>query len=447
MVKKILGIIKKEKNLSTNILGAFLVKGASMLLSLFTMPAYIRYFQDNVVLGIWYTMLSVLTWITMFDLGIGNGLRNMLAESLAKGDRKSSQEYISSSYIIITIVSCALAFTFTIANRYINWNVFLNVSDTVIDRSVLRKGMAIIIYGIFLRFVLGLINSILYALQKSAVNNFLVFITNLAIFIYVSIAPSGDIMTNLINLSYWQVILTNGPLVIATVFVFLKPLKGLYPAADFFRIEKAKSVLNMGLVLLWLQVVAMVILSTHAFLISRFVGPEQVVEYNIYYKVFNSIASIVVLALTPIWSAVTKAQAEMNSPWISKLYKVLLGLPAVTLLLGLIALPILQWFFNFWLNENTVTVNYLKAIAMIAFNVAFVMHYVNTNVNNGLSLFRPQLIWMTIGAILMIPLSKLLCTIMGDWTGVIIACTLSILPYEIMQPVITFKFLKEPRRM
>ena len=443
MIKKILGVIKKEKNLSVNIIGAFFVKGASMLLSLFTMPAYIRYFQDNVVLGIWYTMLSVLTWITMFDLGIGNGLRNKLAESLAKEDRESSREYISSSYIIIIAVSCVLAFAFAIANRFINWNSFLNVSEMIIDRSVLRKGMAIIIFGIFLRFILGLINSILYALQRSAVNNFLVFVTNLAIFIYVSIAPTEDVRTNLLNLSFWQVVLTNLPLVIATVFVFIKPLRGLHPSPRFFKIEKAKSVLNMGLILLWLQVVAMVILSTHAFLITRFVGPEQVVEYNIYYKVFNSIASVVVLALTPIWSAVTKAQAEKNNPWISKLYKVLLSLPAVTLFLGVMALPVLQWFFNFWLKENSVAVNYLKAITMIAFNVAFVMHYVNTNVNNGLSMFKTQLIWMTIGAVLMVPLSRLLCYVTGDWTGVIIGCTISILPYEVVQPVVSLKTLGE----
>lgn len=441
MIKRLLEKVKQEKTLSINILGAFIIKGASMILSLFTMPAYMRYFQDNVVLGIWYTMLSVLTWITMFDLGIGNGLRNKLAESLAVGDKKQAKEYISSSYIIISAVSVVLIILFTALNQFINWNSFLNVSEESIGREVLRQGMAIIVYGIFLRFILGLINSILYALQKSAINNLLVLISNVAILIYVSVAPTGDVKTNLISLSYWQVVFTNLPLVIATILVFTHSLKGMFPRVSFFKKQKAKSVLNLGVVLLWLQVVAMIVLSTHAFLITRFVGPEQVVEYNIYYKVFNSIASSVVLALTPIWSAVTKAQAEKNYPWISKLYKVLFALPGITLVLGLIALPILQWFFNFWLNQNAITVNYLKALAMVLFNVMFVLHYVNTNVNNGLSLFKPQMIWMTVGALLMIPLSKMLCAVTGDWTGVILACSLSIMPYEIIQPIISLKYL------
>ena len=443
MLDRIKKVIVKEKTLSINIVGAFMVKGASMLLSLFTMPAYMRYFQDNMILGIWYTMLSVLTWITMFDLGIGNGLRNKLVESLAKNERREAKEYISSAYIIITLVAVCLALGFTIARPHINWNSFLNVSEDSINKDILSYGMSVIIYGIFLRFILALVNSMLYAIQKSAVNNFLALVSNLAIFLFVSFAPSGDVESNLISLSYWQVIFSNLPLLVATVIIFFRSLKGLAPDIRCFRSDKARSVLNIGLVLLWLQVVAMIILSTHSFLITRFVGAEQVVEYNIYYKVFNTIASLIVLALTPVWSAVTKAQAEKNYTWIQKIYLVTLALPVVTLIISVAVIPFLQWFFNFWLRENTVTVDIWKAVIMIVFNVLFVLHYVNININNGLSEFKTQTFWMTIGAILMIPICKFMCSITGDWTGVLIGCSLSILPYQLIQPFTGMKYLNK----
>ena len=62
-------IIDKLRNLDENnriILkntgGAFAVKGASLVISFLTTPAFIRYFNNDVLLGVWYTLLSVLIW-------------------------------------------------------------------------------------------------------------------------------------------------------------------------------------------------------------------------------------------------------------------------------------------------------------------------------------------------------------------------------------------------
>ncbi len=40
-----------ERNLFYNILMAFVVKGLSLFVSLFSMPLYIKYFKDNDTLG------------------------------------------------------------------------------------------------------------------------------------------------------------------------------------------------------------------------------------------------------------------------------------------------------------------------------------------------------------------------------------------------------------
>ena len=53
-----MGIQQKFQNLSPNnkivlknTVGAFLVKGGALLISLFTTPAFIRYFNNNAILG------------------------------------------------------------------------------------------------------------------------------------------------------------------------------------------------------------------------------------------------------------------------------------------------------------------------------------------------------------------------------------------------------------
>ena len=92
-----------------NMAGAVMVKGGALVISLFTMPAYMRFFQNQEVLGLWFTVLSVLNWILTFDLGVGNGLRNHLTTAFALNDRKAAQQCISSAYV--TIGATALVFS------------------------------------------------------------------------------------------------------------------------------------------------------------------------------------------------------------------------------------------------------------------------------------------------------------------------------------------------
>ena len=84
--KKLSNLTENDKIVYKNIIGAFVVKGGALVISLFTMPTYIKFFNDDVVLGLWFTVLSMLNWMLNFDLGIGNGLRNHLTKALIKKD-------------------------------------------------------------------------------------------------------------------------------------------------------------------------------------------------------------------------------------------------------------------------------------------------------------------------------------------------------------------------
>ncbi|MDE5975352.1 MAG: hypothetical protein K2G69_02250, partial [Muribaculaceae bacterium] len=59
---------------------AFLVKGISILTSFLLVPLTLGYLRP-VEYGIWMTLSSILVWINYFDIGLGNGLRNKLAEA------------------------------------------------------------------------------------------------------------------------------------------------------------------------------------------------------------------------------------------------------------------------------------------------------------------------------------------------------------------------------
>lgn len=426
-------VCKSNKEIIINIVEAFGVRGTSMVLSLFTMPAYIRYFHNQSVLGIWYTLLSVLNWVLMFDLGVGNGLRNKLPICLVQKDYNKAKSYIASTYVttlFLVLAWCILGYNLI---PLVNWNSMLNVNTQLVSNKTMIGSIRIVFFGIMVQFILKLITSILYAIQRSAIVNLLTLLSTSIILLLVNIAPVGTTEQNLVHMSWINALAVNVPLLMATVIVFSTTLKKVIPRIRDITLKCAKEVLNIGLTLLWLQLIFMVISNTNEFLISHITNSAAVVQYQAYNKILNTICSLFTLALTPIWSAVTKAAAAKRYKWIKKLNIILLLSSLVVLACELMAVPFMQWAVNIWLGEGIVTILPAYAILFAVSNTIFYVHNVNTSFGNGMSIFKIQLIWVTVAAIVDIPLAYLFVHITGSWIGVIIANVIALIPFELFE--------------
>ena len=71
----------------------------------------------------------------------------------------------------------------------------------------------------------------------------------------------------------------------------------------------------------------------------------------------------------------------------------------------------------------------------------FILHSAIGSISNGLSKFKIQNIFMGLAAVLMIPLSYVFAKLTGSWIGIMLATIVSILPYEIIQPIWTSRYL------
>ena len=150
---------------------------------------------------------------------------------------------------------------------------------------------------------------------------------------------------------------------------------------------------------------------------------------------------VISLALTPIWSAVTKAQIEKNYHWIKKVYALFLGVSGLCFLGELCLIPILQWGMDLWLGKGVIAVQAWYAVVFALSSVIFVLHSVNTSIGNGLSYFSIQMIWMTFAAMVFIPLAFLFVKALGSWIGVVLAAVVAMMPYEVIAPIYTFRYL------
>jgi len=434
-----------NRSLIYNIVGTFAVKGGTMLLSLISMPLYLNYFENNILLGVWFTMHTVLSWILVFDLGIGNGLRNHLTTALARNDRDNAKAYISSAYIMFGAFVAILSLLVLGLSHVVSWNGILNVSEHVIDPADLHQGVNITLVGIIFSFILRLINPVLYALQKSALPNFLAFIGSLlqVAFLYFYTAAKGDLGHNFIILAWVHALSINIPPLIATVGVFWTMLKGYFPSFSFFSKIHARQILTLGLLFFILQILYMVISATNEFFISHFFDPSYVVEYQIYMKLFSIIGSLVTLALVPVWSAITKAFTEKRFQWIIKLYRMLNYAVVVAAIIQFLMLPFLRSIIEFWLKDNAIAVNYCYAFCFVVYSCVSIWIAIQSSIVAGLGKLKVQAWFYTFAVIFKIAVIILVAKLGGSWITVVNISIVALLPYCVAQPFYIRKALNE----
>ena len=412
-----------------NTLLATVIKGGSLFVALFTTPAYMHYFGNDEVLGVWFTLLSVLAWILNCDMGIGNGLRNHLVYAINEKDWDKAKKYISSAYLFLSTIGIAILLVVLIAGNFVSWNKIFNISTSLVSADGMTKVVQILLASIILQFVLRLVTSILYALQNAFVPGLLNLSTTVIMLGFVLIANATSKNNSLISMAYVYLVAVNLPLVMATLWVFVYKIPEARPSIAFFRKDYAISVLKVGTVFLWLQLIAMVVDNTNNYLIALFVGNSEVVEYQIYYKIFSLPMTMVMLLTTSLWSTITKAKAENDRKWIRASYDKYMKIAG---LLGIAEFAIiipLQWVFNLWLGDKAIPVDYGIAAIFALSGTIMSLRTILASYSNGLCELKVQTIYMTIGAIIYIPLSYLFSRISGSYISIVIANIISMLPY------------------
>lgn len=434
-INKLRNTSQNNKIIIKNTIGAFVVKGAGLLVSLASTPALIRYFNNNEVLGIWFTMLSVLIWFLNFDLGIGNGIRNQLTKDFTLKDWQSAQTTISSGFFSVSIVSGVLIIVGVIGLYSVDLNWLFNVSPKLLSAKTLRIATTSIFIAIMLRFMLTFVGSIFYSLQKSALNNLLNLIVHVVQLIYVLVFRFQNLEDALIYLSISYVFITNLPVVFAGLYVFVKPLKNCRPSISSVNKKRVKQIVSIGSVFFLCQILYMLIVNTNEFLVTKLYGASYTAEYSFYYKVTSLVAMLVALGMTPIWSVVTKALAEKNFVWLNKLYVVIKRIGLLIVILQFLLVPFMQFIMDIWLGKGIVTIKTDTALAFAVFGSVFVISTMLSTIVCGMARMKVQVICYSIGVIMKLIVDFSLYRIYDHWDLIVWSNVLVLLPYIIVQTV------------
>lgn len=428
---------RRDKKLALNVLGNYAVKGAAMLLSLLTMPAYMTYFSSKALLGVWFTLLAVLNWVLLFDFGIGSGVRNkiipLLKSSSNQGDlnRLMTSAYFSIDAIILILAVVSVPIIFSL-----NWESLLGLSADTVSPWVLSFTVYISLLGVLLRFSSVIVSHVLYAMQKAVLPNVLIVCSNGLLLLYLLIAPAQEnLEVSIIALACVTAICNNLPGFIVSAFFYGKRRLNIDFSLRNFSLKCVKSLYSLGGILFYLQILIALVFSAKEIFITAFIGANQVVDYQIYYKLIGMVGGLFALALTPIWSAVAKAENEGDILWIERLYKRAKVIILVFSVGQLVLVPLIPFIIPFWLGENAISTSYSYSLLFCCYNALYMWVMLHYNLMCGLNRLKTLVVCLTIAAVLNIAFAIMLTSSCSKWIMIIVATTLSIIPCAIALPI------------
>ncbi len=391
--------LKVRKNVTIS----FLIKGASIPVSLLLVPMTINYINP-VQYGIWLTISAVVGWMNFFDIGLGNGLKNKLAHALALNQEEEMNKYVSTTYAAMSLIAVIFFVVIAGLSFVFNWNKILNIPSSLSYN--VRPVIIVVLLCCSVQFVIQLLNILLTATHqpsKSSVITFIGQFATLAIIYILTRTVPGNLMTLVLVLAGTPIVV----MFVSGLYLFRTNLKILSPKLKNVDFRFAKSLISTGGIFFFIQMGALILFQTDTLIITRILGPESVTTFSVSNKLFSILIMVFTIIITPFWSAFTDAYAKKDFSWIKVSIKKMRQLWLALAIGALMLLLVSQSLYKLWIGK-AVIIPVSLSLGMAFYVMAYMWQTLHVYLLNGVGKVRLQL-YLVIGSSLAnIPLAVFL---------------------------------------
>lgn len=417
----------------------FIYRALAIGLSYLLVPLTISYL-DIEQYGIWMTLLSIMSWVTFFDIGLGNGMRNKLTESLAVRNIKLAKTYVSTTYALIGFIAFVFVVILVSVSPFIPWNKIFNT--TLVSNTEFAKVVLVVGFFFILNLILSLNGEIFNAYQQASVSTLNLLLLNLfaVVAIYVLVHYTSSCSLLYLSVCYGSSMMISGFLL--TYYLYIKHCE-VRPSVRHIDISKIRDVSSLGIKFFILKLAVLIIFTTDNLIITQVLGPEHVAPYNIVFKLFALIIIGHSVLVGPLWSAYTEAFTKGDIGWIRNILKKL-----NMLLIPLIIIVSILIFFagdiiKIWVGPD-IKFPYSLVVLMGVYTLVRIWNSNHSSFLNGISKINIQVCTATVGALINIPIS-VYCAKNLDMgiSGVILGSIISLSIFSIIGPIQSYYVLNK----
>lgn len=427
-----------KREISKNIGFSFLAKGIAMLVSFISVPLLLSYLGKDTY-GIWLTIFSVISWMSFFDLGLGNGLRNHLTHTFAEKDNKTAQEYISTAYWFLGgfILICIGILQFGVF--FVNWEKVFK--PTVYLKENFNIIVSICLWGFGLLLIVRLIVSIMQSLKQTGTGDLLISIGSFLSLVLIIIFSKFESTTKLYTVAYVFSWATPIVLLLFSIYYFGINNKKLRPRLKNVKKKLAKNIFGLGIEFFAAQFLVLILNQSSNIIITQVLTSADVAIYFIPLRLFSVFSIIMGLFSTNLLPYFTEASTKMNAFKMKSIIIKFFKLLGFLLLVFTIILIFSRFIIKFW-TANQIVIPFQLLVLHFVLVIIGGVNTIFSTFLNGIGKIKVQLPVLLLSVILFIPLAIFLGKKMG-LSGIVIATIISQIPVSIFFLHQTLRHLKQ----
>ena len=377
---------ERSLNVKKNIALMILVKGGSILLSLLLVPLTLNY-VDNECYGVWLTLSSMVVWISFFDIGINNGLRNRLTEALAHNDYELGRKYVSTTYAMLFLIFVPLMCLLLLVAPFVDWYSLLNINQGNVEGLLIT--ICIVIAYFCINFIFSTINIVTMAVQKPAISSMITLVqqlVSLTIIYILTLTTKGSLVHLCLALCVVPLVVILG----ANLVLYKKKYQAIAPTFKSVDFSVSSDLMKLGIQFFIIQTACIIQCQLINFLIIKYYGAAEVTSYNISYKYFSVLTMVWTIIITPLWAAVSDATVKQDYAWVKNAERKYLKLFMLFVLGGAFMFFISSYVYDLWIGSKVVITRILSFWVFI-YCLVSMFSGIYVTMLNGMGLLRVQM--------------------------------------------------------
>lgn len=389
-------------------------KGVGLVVSFIAVPLTVGYLGAERY-GVWITISSLLAWLQIADLGLGNGLTNAISEAYATEQPDLAQSYVATTVWILSGIVLVLCAALSVVWWMVDWAAAFNVQSTL-AKSEIGPAIAALFTITLLSLPFSIVEKVYGAYQENTIANYWQATGNVASLLSILL------VTRLNGGLVWLVVAFSGALLLvkiaSAVLLFGLHKQWLRPTYSSILWSSGKKLVSTGGMFFVVQIAVLINIYTGNLIIAHFLGAEQVTPYSVTWRLFSYTTLLQALIFPALWPAYAEAFTRKDGRWIKCTFKA--NIISSVLLTGALASI-------FVVFGNTIIQRWAGAAAVPPFSLLVWMalwSVINTAMNatacilNGAGRVKGQMIYGLTTAIVNVMLAFALVLPLGI-TGVI----------------------------
>lgn len=264
-------------------------------------------------LGLWVLLVTGVALLGFVDLGLGNGLLNVLAPALGRRDHNLARRAVSSAFFCLLGLSAMVAVGYFTFARTLPWARILGVEGP-------RAGDARMVVSLFVASVvvsmpLAVGQRVRAAYQESWAAGLTTAAGNLLSLVGLGVAAATHAAFPVFVLAG----LGGVPLayLVEDIWVFSRAHADLRPRLAQVEWALAIELARTGFLFFVLAVAGAVAYQSDTIVISHYLGANQVAPYAIPLRLFSIAPAVAAAVVMPLWPAYGEALARGDTGWVS----------------------------------------------------------------------------------------------------------------------------------